>query len=62
MSIRGIRNLIGTSSVRNSSDVAYLAIRSSDNDITGFCMATRFAAYPGCRWAHLTKKSDFSVD
>ena len=25
-------------------------------------LATRFAAYPGCRWAHLTKRSAFYVD
>ena len=25
-------------------------------------LATRFAAYPGCRWAHLTKRSTFYVD
>ena len=25
-------------------------------------LATRFAAYPGCRWAHLTPRSAFYVD
>ena len=25
-------------------------------------LATKFAAYPGCRWAHLTKRSAFYVD
>ena len=25
-------------------------------------LATRFAAYPGCRWAHLSKRSAFYVD
>ena len=25
-------------------------------------LATRFAAYPGCRWVHLTKRSAFYVD
>ena len=33
-------------------------IRSSDNDNTGF-WPPRFAAYPGYRLAHLTKKSTF---
>ena len=37
-------------------------IRSSDNDSMYWHLVTRFAAYPGCRWVHLTKRSAYYVD
>ena len=59
---------IGRSQLSNPSDLpCYSSMvnhdtkRSIDNDSTGF-WPPGFAAYPGCRWAHLTKRSAFYVD